>query len=654
MSWTSIFPVLTDEMVKEYQSESSGEERRELDSCFAVERVVNPAPYKRHVVSFSLFWKNPRQSDPDLPPLDRKTLKHAGRRGLVTRYEPWYHYVKPLLDAASELLPKLPEVTFRVYLAKDLEFLVKDLIRAGCEVRLMKGSSIRHNPGAMWRFLALEDKDRLVTFCDSDKAPMVGPDILRTEETKNAGLGFWRVPVWGDVASDGTVPYRPMFGGQFGTCANLPMRRLMKAFVWHHRRGSISSVCRLPGCGERSITGAVWPDYGFDEYFLTAAVYPRLARRGVITFLPSDARSQFVPFDIEYVTWANPRSEVVYFATNGCCGSTRDLMPQDESEGALTRLEDFSFLETEALTQRHSLPDWAPRSNLSRNDLNGEVWAWFNPASIKWRGKRWLAYRTECSPLWHWSRTNLAQLDDQFKVIPGTNKVLDLPTNFSNWGAEDPRFTLIGDRLLLSYSNGLHIGLAELNEEGSVHRASLFSETPLVSGVASSKDRREKNWGFFAREGQLYASYWVAPHVVFACDPSKLKFTNRWETPWNPPGSIGLLHGGSSPTLHDGLFWRVVHSAPEFSPGLRRYRLWLMAFDPAPPFAPRWFCNKPLLIAEPEKLPAPEQIHHEVVFCSSIERTDEGWLVFFGENDRRIRYGIVPDTLITPHLQRVH
>jgi len=191
-----------------------------------------------------------------------------------------------------------------------------------------------------------------------------------------------------------------------------------------------------------------------------------------------------------------------------------------------------------------------------------------------------------------------------------------------------------------------------LDDDGSVARAALFTETPFIPGVTSNKDRREKNWGFFARNGQLYVAYWVAPHVVFACDGWKLKIRRRWETPWTPPASVGLPHGGSSPVWHDGLFWRIVHSYPEPN-GIRRYRLWLMAFDADPPFAPRWFCDKPILIAEPEMSPVPEQVAHQVVFCSSLERTEDGWLIFFGENDRRIRHGIIPDTLLAPHLHRV-
>jgi hypothetical protein len=68
--------------------------------------------------------------------------------------------------------------------------------------------------------------------------------------------------------------------------------------------------------------GSDWPRYGFDEWFLTAAVYPRLAPGGVATFFPAAecgfTLHHWFVLDIEYVTWANPRSEVIYF------GPTRD------------------------------------------------------------------------------------------------------------------------------------------------------------------------------------------------------------------------------------------------------------------------------------------------------------------------------------------
>ena len=78
-----------------------------------------------------------------------------------------------------------------------------------------------------------------------------------------------------------------------------------------------------------------------------------------------------------------------------------------------------------------------------------------------------------------------------------------------------------------------------------------------------------------------------------------------------------------------------------------------MAFADAPPFAPRWFCRKPLVVGEPETSRVPEPVYHHVVFCGSMERVENEWLLFFGENDLRIRYGVIEDDLIAEHLVRI-
>jgi hypothetical protein len=74
-----------------------------------------------------------------------------------------------------------------------MEFLVPDLVEQDCEVHLMKSSSVRHSPEAMWRFLALEH-DGFVTITDSDRPAEVIRDLERTEELLTHGLGHWRVP----------------------------------------------------------------------------------------------------------------------------------------------------------------------------------------------------------------------------------------------------------------------------------------------------------------------------------------------------------------------------------------------------------------------------------------------------------------------------
>lgn len=136
-------------------------------------------------------------------------------------------------------------MVLRVYLAADLEFLVDDLVAVGCDVYLMKSASIRHNPGAMWRFLALEAADEWITVNDADR----GKDILSDVERS-----------------------------------------------------------------EQAMATTTWPSYDFDEWFLLAVMYPRLAFEGVQTFFHwrFPELSFCHTLDVEYVTWANHGSEVFH------------------------------------------------------------------------------------------------------------------------------------------------------------------------------------------------------------------------------------------------------------------------------------------------------------------------------------------------------
>ena len=228
----------------------------------------------------------------------------------------------PLLEGAALLKKARPDAVFRVYLAADLKFLIRDLVAVGCEVMLMKSSSIRHNPGAMWRFLAFEEKDRWVTVTDSDLARDVVNSVERTETIMTAGLGLWRVPyIFTSIDADNHPGhYRPITASQIGVAGGvLAMDQLMKAFLWHTLRGTMPNECLLRTVKGRTkplpIFGTDWPTYGFDEWFLIAVVYPRLAFEGVLTFFSINTKvaTHWFALDIEYVTWANAKSEILFF-----------------------------------------------------------------------------------------------------------------------------------------------------------------------------------------------------------------------------------------------------------------------------------------------------------------------------------------------------
>lgn len=314
MSWTNCFPVLTDEMVDVYEAEVADAERAELDKWFGVVRKLNERPEAKHVVAVSLFWKQVNAADGELPHLTREIFINARELGLVKRYEPWPHYVQPILDGAEIIRNERPDLVIRVYLAADLEFLEPDLVQAGCEVWLMRHSSIHQNPGAMWRFLALEEADRLVTIIDSDAVRDVLAHVQRTELMQEHGLGFWRVPLSVEPNADQDIVYLPILASGMGSSMQVAdVAQLMKATVWNSLRGTANDYCKRPGYGRQKLAGASWPNYGYDEYFLRLAIFPRVAFHGVLTLVPLGMRSLFLPMDIEYCTWANPIAELIYF-----------------------------------------------------------------------------------------------------------------------------------------------------------------------------------------------------------------------------------------------------------------------------------------------------------------------------------------------------
>jgi hypothetical protein len=275
--------------------------------------MPHPYLYPRHMVSATLFWKHVNGKDPDLPRPTREMLVDAKRMGLVKRFAPWGSYIEPLVLHTRAAVTRHPEVTFRLYLAADLDFLIPELTELGWEIFLMKSPSLRYCPGGFWRFLALEEPDALVTVIDTDRMNEVSDEIQRTTGMAEMGLGLWRVPGYYNSELTQQVRYRPILGGHFGARGGLPVRELIEAFVWHWRHGTLRQTANIPGLGERPIQFKDWPDYGFDEWFQLAALYPRLVPRGTLTFIPADARSLLLPIDVEYATWANPNSECVYF-----------------------------------------------------------------------------------------------------------------------------------------------------------------------------------------------------------------------------------------------------------------------------------------------------------------------------------------------------
>jgi len=317
VSWSEIFPVLDDEMVESYVNGASAEEKAAIEELFAVEEIHNRRKCE-HVIATSLFWKPASIGETEYPMPSREVMMDPQSEGLSSRFKnPWEHYVEPVFEAVRHLGEIRPDLVYRVFLANDLSFLIPELVEAGCEVYVMKSSSLRHNPGAMWRFLAMEEEG-LVTMSDSDRALEMIHDIERTELVAEGGLGYWRCPYFWktedgkDLGSPGG--YHTTSAGLMGSAKALPMRLLCEAFVWCCQKGLLRNYCQV---GERKVTimGSQWPGFGMDEWFLNTAIHPRMAFEGMLTFVNWKAThlNHWFALDIEYCTWANPKSEIMFW-----------------------------------------------------------------------------------------------------------------------------------------------------------------------------------------------------------------------------------------------------------------------------------------------------------------------------------------------------
>ena len=55
--------------------------------------------------------------------------------------------------------------------------------------------------------------------------------------------------------------------------------------LWLTGRGRLPKSCAVSGGERLGALGSNWPDYGFDEWFLKVAVYPKIVLSGALTFI---------------------------------------------------------------------------------------------------------------------------------------------------------------------------------------------------------------------------------------------------------------------------------------------------------------------------------------------------------------------------------
>lgn len=265
---------------------------------------------------------------------------------------------------------------------------------------------------------------------------------------------------------------------------------------------------------------------------------------------------------------------------------------------------------------------------------------WLNCTFIHYNNKRIFVYRMECRPFCEKMRLAICQLDENDKVIPGTNKLLNLYTALRLNGktykdgvhSEDPRFFVHNNELYLSYTDGYQMAQAKINPDSLDVIESYYIEKPVVGRV-------EKNWTFFSQDEKLYCLYDIPSQSIFEMHGNR--FTKLCSSEWENPWKYGEIRGGTSPMLIGDKYLAFFHSAISVTHkgyAGRQYFMGAYTFENKYPFKPIAITSKPILAGEDMSEHIPRLSNRIfVVFPGGVEKLEESYRVYFGYNDYQCR-----------------
>ena len=300
-----------------------------------------------------------------------------------------------------------------------------------------------------------------------------------------------------------------------------------------------------------------------------------------------------------------------------------------------------AIIDRSGLVQKIELPKAVQRDLAWHTEGRmGAVDAAFNPSIFDAKdGRTWMLYRCECVPWFRYSKIAIVELDALFCPIPSTNQMLDLPTDWDGYNAEDPRFIAqAGDRVWIAYNDGLRQYVAELTMDGwKVGRSAKIDTCQNL--ILSEK---EKNWTFTlledgkpARFKVIYSLHpWIEIEVVVGDSGAHARHvrTHHWDCPWKQ----GQIRGGAGWVPFDGRQALAFHSSIKIADNLhgpvRQYFAGLLTSDGT---RVNSMTVDPLIMGEPcgiEKRPS----GHQVVFPTGSVWRGESLVVSYGLDDTQI------------------
>jgi|GEM_PF-4318670 len=210
----------------------------------------------------------------------------------------------------------------------------------------------------------------------------------------------------------------------------------------------------------------------------------------------------------------------------------------------------------------------------------------------------------------------LAYIDkDTFNVIK--NEILIQSDTLNKKYYEDPRFNLLNDKLILSYSkfnfpDKVTIFFSEFNVGSESNETAKLGPEQTIYEL--HLQTWEKNWTFFTSKGKAYCLYKITPIEIYEISDKYniiTKIPNQWTHPHKD------LRGGCPPVFFKEKFWIFTHCT--------KYNIYCVVIDNN--FRVVGYSLLPLL---------PKTKKKSIYFPVGAIINGETWLISMGVNDRDV------------------
>lgn len=267
-------------------------------------------------------------------------------------------------------------------------------------------------------------------------------------------------------------------------------------------------------------------------------------------------------------------------------------------------------------------------------------------------GKIVFAFRADQQPWWKNIRVGICELNEKLEPIAGSEQYLELSADNGNrLHVEDPRLISCGNRLFISYTDGVSMYHSELCPYTLMVKEN-FGKITTFHAKTASPEKRDKNFVPFVYKNTVLYSYSDSPRIVINTSEDNEFYISEQSASWE----YGQIRGGSPALLWDGEYVSFFHSSYIVNQqnsllGQRVYYMGAYTFSPSPPFSLKRITRIPLMKGVQERSNVKRPTTSFVVFPAGVIDERDHFLVSYGVNDVTTRAIRISKTTLNLLLQ---